>query len=147
MARFNSVKFQVENLLKEHNNDVDKVIHAVNECIYHLVSFTENKKITLTSHSNAHQIKFWSNVLIYINKNHVSTKVKLSADENKVLEDFKTNHRGDNPLYLNMISGKELRIVLKLHHHGYIEKGTCQNDGRLKIFYWDGLQSELSDDL
>ena len=74
-------------------------------------------------------------------------KVVLSDDEKKVLSDFKNNHRGDNPLYRNMISGEELRIILKLYHHGYIEKGTCPNDGRLKIFYWDGLQSELNDDL
>jgi hypothetical protein len=63
------VKSTVEGLFNEHKTK-ERVVHVVNECIWGLVSYSENNKVILTAAANPYQIRFWTNVLIYINKNH-----------------------------------------------------------------------------
>lgn len=53
-----------------------------------------------------------------------------------LLEYFKNNHRGDNPLHRNLMGNKEIRLAEKLIKEGLLFKGTAIEDARCKIYYY-----------
>ena len=64
-------------------------------------------------------------------------QIKMTEDNiNNLLEFFKTNHKGDNPLDRNLMSKEEIKGAEILVKNGKLNKGTSTNDKRQKVYYY-----------
>jgi len=64
------------------------------------------------------------------------------GDLNSLLNYFKDNHRGNSPLFKNMMSKDEIIGANKLVKNGYLQKGLLENK---TTYYWDGKSEQLYD--
>ena len=58
------------------------------------------------------------------------------TNELQLLELFKNNHKGNNPLEKNLMTKEEIKLAEKLVKDGKLNKGTSINDKRQKVYYY-----------